>query len=666
MGEFLMQKIELLKLNLKNFKGIEDFSLVVNGKNAEIRGRNGAGKTTIFDAFTWLLFGKDSKNRTDFEIKTLDKDGNVKQHGIEHSVEAVLSVNGEVLTLKRVFKEVWKKKKGTANKVFTGHTTDFYIDEMPVKKKEFEEKVNSLISDDIFQLLTNPLYFNEVLNKNQRRAILFEIVGEITDAEIAAQSGNEELIELVNRLNGKDIEKHKAYLKKKQQEVNKKIDETTIRIDEITLRKPNTDGLDEQKLLKQIQEITSSIDEKMKEISQIRNGGKVSEYRKRLSEIELEIAEIRNEYDKQANEEINHLKVKVQELESNITLLESKRKSEKEALEFYRKRAEDLSVKLNELRNEWDRVDEEKLEFEDNDTCPTCKQPLPAEQVEQAREQALKEFNERKAKRLEEITAEGQATKAAVENAEQTIQKIERSIEKLDKDIETIKARLQRELEKLNEMEMNKKDIEENEEYRKKLEEKERIELEIEQIQTSLEESIKTIENEIATLEQARKDVQDDLNKINIAKEFDERIKELEKTERELAEYYEELEKEIYLTEEFTRVKVTLIEGRIAEKFKYARFKLFEEQINGGLNEICETMYEGVPYSRGLNNAARINVGLDIINTLSEHYGVYVPIFIDNRESVTDLIDVKSQVISLVVDPKAVELEVSETLGKAV
>ena len=661
-----MQKIELLKLNLKNFKGIEDFSLVVNGKNAEIRGRNGAGKTTIFDAFTWLLFGKDSKNRTDFEIKTLDKDGNVKQHGIEHSVEAVLSVNGEVLTLKRVFKEVWKKKKGTANKVFTGHTTDFYIDEMPVKKKEFEEKVNSLISDDIFQLLTNPLHFNEVLNKNQRRAILFEIVGEITDAEIAAQSGNEELIELVNRLNGKDIEKHKAYLKKKQQEVNKKIDETTIRIDEITLRKPNTDGLDEQKLLKQIQEITSSIDEKMKEITQIRNGGKVSEYRKRLSEIELEIAEIRNEYDKQTNEEINRLKVKVQELESNITLLESKRKSEKEALELYRKRAEDLSVKLNELRNEWDRVDEEKLEFEDNDTCPTCKQPLPAEQVEQAREQALKEFNERKAKRLEEITAEGQATKAAVENVEQTIQKIERSIEKLDKDIETIKARLQRELEKLNEMEMNKKDIEENEEYRKKLEEKERIELEIEQIQTSLEESIKTIENEIATLEQARKDVQDDLNKINIAKEFDERIKELEKTERELAEYYEELEKEIYLTEEFTRVKVTLIEGRIAEKFKYARFKLFEEQINGGLNEICETMYEGVPYSRGLNNAARINVGLDIINTLSEHYGVYVPIFIDNRESVTDLIDVKSQVISLVVDPKAVELEVSETLEKAV
>lgn len=661
-----MQKIELLKLNLKNFKGIEDFSLVVNGKNAEIRGRNGAGKTTIFDAFTWLLFGKDSKNRTDFEIKTLDKDGNVKQHGIEHSVEAVLSVNGEVLTLKRVFKEVWKKKKGTANKVFTGHTTDFYIDEMPVKKKEFEEKVNSLISDDIFQLLTNPLHFNEVLNKNQRRAILFEIVGEITDAEIAAQSGNEELIELVNRLNGKDIEKHKAYLKKKQQEVNKKIDETTIRIDEITLRKPNTDGLDEQKLLKQIQEITSSIDEKMKEITQIRNGGKVSEYRKRLSEIELEIAEIRNEYDKQANEEINRLKVKVQELESNITLLESKRKSEKEALELYRKRAEDLSVKLNELRNEWDRVDEEKLEFEDNDTCPTCKQPLPAEQVEQAREQALKEFNERKAKRLEEITAEGQATKAAVENVEQTIQKIERSIEKLDKDIETIKARLQRELEKLNEMEMNKKDIEENEEYRKKLEEKERIEREIEQIQTSLEESIKTIENEIATLEQARKDVQDDLNKINIAKEFDERIKELEKTERELAEYYEELEKEIYLTEEFTRVKVTLIEGRIAEKFKYARFKLFEEQINGGINEICETMYEGVPYSRGLNNAARINVGLDIINTLSEHYGVYVPIFIDNRESVTDLIDVKSQVISLVVDPKAVELEVSETLEKAV
>src|SRR5690606_24418066 len=121
---------------------------------------------------------------------------------------------------------------------------------------------------------------------------------------------------------------------------------------------------------------------------------------------------------------------------------------------------------------------------------------------------------------------------------------------------------------------------------------------------------------------------------------------------------YEKLEKELFLTEEFIRSKADLLEERINAQFKYATFKLFEEQLNGGLRETCETLYEGVPYNRGLNNAARINVGLDIINTLNKRYGIQVPIFIDNRESVTDLIEVESQIISLVVDKNAETLEI--------
>ena len=114
----------------------------------------------------------------------------------------------------------------------------------------------------------------------------------------------------------------------------------------------------------------------------------------------------------------------------------------------------------------------------------------------------------------------------------------------------------------------------------------------------------------------------------------------------------------MYLTEEFIRTKVRLLEDRINSKFKMARFKLFEVQVNGALAETAETMYNGVPYSN-LNNGARINVGLDIIRTLAKHYNLYPPIFIDNRESITELIDVSpQQTISLIVSEKDQKLRV--------
>ncbi|MHC8425130.1 hypothetical protein ACUZ22_02350 [Bacillus velezensis] len=132
----------------------------------------------------------------------------------------------------------------------------------------------------------------------------------------------------------------------------------------------------------------------------------------------------------------------------------------------------------------------------------------------------------------------------------------------------------------------------------------------------------------------------------------------LEEEQKGLAEEYEGLQHQLYLTEEFVRTKVDLLEEKINNKFKFARFKLFKSQINGGLEETCETLYEGIPYSSGLNNAARINVGLDIINTLNEHYGISAPIFVDNSEAVTKLIDTNSQILSLIVSEKDKQLRI--------
>lgn len=653
-----MKKFKLISLNINNFKGIKHFSLVANGKDLIIRGRNATGKTTIFDAFTWLLFGRDSLNRTKFEIKTLDENGDVKQHGLDHSVEGVFELDGKTLTLKRVFREEWTKHRGSPKKTFTGHTTDYFIDDVPVKKKEYDSKVSEIISDDIFKLLTNPTYFNEQLDQKQRRRILMDMIDDVTDLDVAEHSRNEELIGLIERLQGKDVEKHQKSIRVKMREINQELDRIPIRIDEIELSLPDTSGLDEKELKQEIESIEKEIEEKQAIINNIKFGGQISEFQKQLSDIDMELTKIRNAHEHSTNEKIYRLKARLQERESNDVLLQSKYKSNEEIIEYKRKQINEFNERLELLRNEWVEVDAEEFEHDEECICPTCGQDLPQEQIEQARAKAESQFNEQKANKLESIVAEANEVKKRIEKTETEIASIQRKLEEYDKELSKNKREIKKLKAEIEDLENNKTDITENKEYIEKLKEKEEIERKIAELRASEQDSIDSIQEEITKLESKKKEIQSDLNKFEIARRSENRLKELEEQEKTLAAEYEKLEKELFLTEEFIRSKVSLLEEKINSKFKYATFKLFEEQVNGGLKEVCETLYKGVPYNRGLNNAARINVGLDIINTLSQHYGIQVPIFIDNRESVTDLFEVESQVISLIVSEKHSQLAV--------
>ncbi|RME62432.1 MAG: hypothetical protein D6778_11200, partial [Nitrospirae bacterium] len=166
------------------------------------------------------------------------------------------------------------------------------------------------------------------------------------------------------------------------------------------------------------------------------------------------------------------------------------------------------------------------------------------------------------------------------------------------------------------------------------------------------------IKEEIKNLEAEIREVESKLASLDVVKKAKARIEDLKAEERELAEAFEDIQEQIYLLEEFTRKKVTLIEERVNETFSLTRFKLFEEQINGGLKETCEVTYNGVPY-RNLNNGMRINIGLDVINTLSRYHGVSVPVWIDNAESVTSLINTNGQIIRLVVSEQDKALRIT-------
>ncbi len=634
---------------------MKEFTLDARGENVRVFGDNATGKTTLFDAFIWLLFDKDSQNKKDFSIKTLDGSGK-EIHGLEHEVEGTFLLNGKQLTLRKVYSEKWTKKRGSAQAEFTGHTTDYFIDGVPVKKKEYTDKVDSIVQEDIFKLLTSPSFFNEQLKWQERRKILLEICGDITDEEVIASEKS--LAALPSILQGRTIENHRKVIAARRAEINKELEKIPVRIDEIQLNMPQLDGLDKAVLETEISRSNSEIDEKMTLISNIRNGNTISAKQKEIQEIEIELLNIKQQHEAGSKDELYKLKARIQEEESNLSILNSKLESLKNQKRFNDQNIQSIENRLEELRQEWHEINQQEFVHNDQCECPTCGQTLPEEKVTAAREKALAQFNLTKSKKLEDIQAKGKQGKEQKEQFISENEKLANEYEKLSNQIKEKQDLLNKLNNQLQIVESTIVDVTENPQYVGKLQEKQRLQKEIEELRISANEAIQSIQLEIADLKTKRDQLQADLGKFAVVAQSEKRIEELTLQERELAAEFEKLEQELFLTEEFIRTKVNLLEKKINSRFKYARFKLFETQINGGLSEVCETLYNGVPYSSGLNNAARINVGLDIINTLSEHYGFKAPIFVDNAEAVTKLIDVDSQVISLVVSEKDKQLRI--------
>ncbi|WP_406945727.1 AAA family ATPase [Halobacillus sp. SY10] len=656
-----MQNLQLNTLSLKNFKGVKKFVVEPDGQNVRIYGDNATGKTTLFDAFTWLLFGKDSQNKKDFSIKTLDA-ANKVLHNLEHEVEGEFSLNGTLLKLRKFYTEKWTKKRGSASKEFTGHTTDYFVDDVPSKKKEFESKVSEIIDEDVFKLLTSPSYFNEQLHWQKRRELLLEIAGDVTDEEVIKSNPN--LKKLLDFLNGRSIEDHKKVIAAKRKEINQELDRIPVRIDEVNRSVPDISELDQQALNDEANHIQSLIDDKQEEITRIKNGSQVSEKQTKSREIEGQLLEIKN---KQAD--LNHNKTsgkrnKLNGLAREVDSLQRDIDKREHAVKSNRDQQEQLDKEMKELREQYNKINAEEFESNHEENCPTCGQSLPEEQIQEDHEKAKAEFNKKKANKLESINEQGiqkkeRKTALGVENGNH-----DTALINLRYELKTKEEELEKVNEELQQLESNTTDYQELPNYKAKLEEKQAVDQEVGQLRNNVQESVDKAQSELEDLRREKSAIDQDLAKFVQLASSNKRVKELEAEQEKLGEEYEQLEEQLYLTEEFIRSKVNLLTSKINDRFNQANFKLFKENINGGLEETCETLYDGVPYSSGLNNAARINVGLDIINTLSEHYGIQVPIFIDNAEAVTDLINLDTQTISLVVSEpdKKLRVEYAEEL----
>jgi DNA repair exonuclease SbcCD ATPase subunit len=647
--------VKLNRLVLRNFKGIREFTLDAQEGNIDVFGDNATGKTTIFDAFTWLLFDKDSSNKKDFSIKTLDKSG-AEQHGLEHEVEATLDIDGQEITLRKVYKEKWTKKRGSAKAEFTGHTTDYFIDGVPVKKNEYDAQIAEIADEQIFRLLTDPRYFNEVLHWQKRRELLLQVCGDVTDDEVI--SSNTELSKLADILGNRTMEQHRKVIQARRTEINKELEKIPVRIDEVKLGLPDiSDITDEKALPNDIAMTRDVIKAKQEELAQAKAGGQVAELTKKLRMIEGQMIEEKNRLTGEATQKAEEKRKELWQINDVISQIKS-------SIEHFQIKARSAEVEINNLiekmkriRNKWYAENEKLFDFKQDDTCPTCGQILPKEQLQATRDKALAQFNQAKAERLEAISAEGKQLAKRKAELEAELVDISKEIEKLTTEIpelESKKSLLQEELQAIQD---SLQQITPSPEYIQLQKQCEELEEKIREAQAdnslmvdAIQQDIDVHSEDLEVLEKAAARLESHQNGLK-------RIEELKQQERDLAAEYERLEGELYLTEEFIRTKVNLLENRINSKFQIARFKLFSVLVNGAVEECCETTFNGVPYSN-LNNGARLNVGLDIINTLSEHYGFAPVVFIDNAESVTDILPTKGQQIRLIVSEKDKALRV--------
>ena len=560
-----MTRIQIDKLRLENFKCHRKLELDFGGQNVAIYGDNAVGKTSVYDALTWLLFGKDSagNGEKNIDVKPLSATGAVADHNAITVVEAALLVAGEPVTLKRTYREVWSTKRGGSVETFDGHTSEYNIDGVPCKKSAFDNRIREIVPEDTFRLLTSVSFFAQDLHWQKRRAVLFDIAGTLTDREIMATDSR--FSELSQTFGNMTLDDYRRKLTAERKQFAGAKSDIPARISECQKTVEDLECIDYEGIKTEIDALEQEAEQVAAQISST-GGDEGARLRSELAQLEQRIAR------------------------------------DKSQLQAAERSAVAYEKSIEESRARWISVNQEAFT---GGSCPTCGQSLPAHQVKAATDA----FESRKWSRLQEIERTAASQKEAKEQAVSRANQLTSEIRQAEERAATIREAL------------------------------------------SVAGGAPADKDLTAKLADLRREIAGKWEIIGKRSALDHarnRISELQQEARNAAECLESIEAALYTVDEYTRYKARFVEDSINSQFRVAKFRLFREQANGGIEDRCDVLSDGVPYI-GLNNGAKINVGIDIINTLSRHYGVAVPLFVDNAESVTHLEYAATQVIRLVV-----------------
>lgn len=642
----MSKDIKLLTLRIENFKCHRNLIINFDGMDKSIYGDNATGKTSVYDAVIWLLFSKDSagNGEKNIEIKPLDGNGEVKDHQAITSVEAEFLVDGEIQTFQRTYREVWATRRGTGTPVYEGNTSDYFVNGVPHKKNAFDAAIKEMVSEELFRMLTSVSYFAAGMKWQDRRAVLFDMAGTLTDKEIMMKDDRFSL--LLDSLGNLSLQEYKAKLLHQKKGQTGVRDDSPTRINECERTLADIAGINFEEAREQEQELIRKKDGLQVQLLALDQDTVLEKKRLQLREAKFERDQLESrnrahrEGQKRAGRDLSYLYNEISRekawISSNESYLAGARRTEGR-----------YARDIQEAREEWIRVNGEAFA---GGKCPTCGQALPFEQLREATET----FNKRKEQRLAGIQQKAQKLQEEQVQQRNRVAEIEQEIDRRKEHIRELEEEIRKAKEEVA-------PINDLPEYRSS-------QMEIDGIIEGLQAEISSLMADSSKVrEQLRADLkaaEDQLRFVQgiIAKEAikaqtEKRIAELKADARNAAEILERIEQMLYLMEEFTRYKAKFVEQSINDHFRIATFRLFREQANGGLEERCDVVYDGVPFM-GLNNGMKVNVGIDIINALSRHYGVNVPLFVDNAEAVTRLEPCNSQVIRLVVSEEDKELRI--------
>ena len=565
----------------------------------------------------------------------MDQDNN-PIHKLEHEVTGTFAVDGANITFKRVYREKWVTKRGNEIEELTGHETTFFVNGVPKSKGEYQIAVASMIDENISKIISNPLYFNEKMKWNERREILQAMAGDVENDEILSKivSKSHELLDIL--IAGESLDEQKKIIQAQKKKLKEEKATIQPRINEANHNRPTIvmDACSIQNEIISLDGELNSIDEQIN--NRFKSVEKAQEQIKEILaqkfELQNKLSELGNEFHLSEQKHRFSIEQKRNELINEIKEYQSIKIDPQPEREI-----KEIEAKNEKLRSDFESM--QSMVFVGN--CPTCKQAF------QNNEEKESDFNLYKIKNLESIREEGQAN---------------------NERIKELKARHQGNLEVF---ESTKFVIEQKETYLKEweksiLSERPESTPEIDALKLQIESIVipQIYMPDVSELK-AQKDVinaeldsaKSQLTLIGLEKTIDLRIQELELQNKNLSQEIASLEKLEMQIDNFTRAKIGIIENRINSKFALVKWKMFNDQLNGGIEPTCEAIVNGTPFN-DLNTAMKCNAGIDVINALNYHFGIFAPVFIDQRESIVDLIKTECQIINLKVDESKKELTV--------
>ena len=651
-----MKKIMLKSLRIHNFGNIKDM-LIEFGNQTYIKGKNESGKTTIGDAYSWLMTNHLMSGRQADGIRPI-KNG-VQEDFVDIVVEAVFNISGREVTIQKTQSPEWTKKDGK----FKGNVNKYMINGIPKKEKEYKEYIEeNVMEPERFELCTSAAALLK-LDTTKRRQTLFGMVSEFSDEDVIATDEKFEPIrdmlpdgtveELIARtryqINGRG--RADKGLQGKLDEFPARIDEASKKIVDVAEFELAINGLKNELVKlndkeKELDNLSEAYDKKSKEIVEL-----IKHQEQIKTDRNASIMENR----KKIREQIDGLKARRKDKCSELSFAEMDLKHANMAIERH-------SANLQNLYKEWDKEYKKVFAYEDKSSV-CIYSGKPCEFIEtynsDERQKSESDFLEERKKRLDEIESNGDSEKAELEksknfkaNSEQKIAELKREISSIDSDI----AIKEGELSKLPET----ADLSSDSEYLDVLEKIEAAKNQLDNMDNGAEQrrEIKSERDRIIS------EISSYQTQIKTSHDAQDRVDELEAQRAVVRQKLADCQRELDLLRDFQKKKCEMLTEKINGLFVFTKWELIKYNQDGeGYEEICEPSFKDIKYNSRLNNGARSLIDIDICFSFQKRYGVGVPIWVDNAErmsgeTIKDLSKIDSQLIFLRVSEGNMEVEI--------